>query len=183
MIKRFIILLCFLPFIFCGMNPYIAGIVQTSSENPTETLRPDSDIVTTNWTYDSAGFYQDVSDDSDTTDIYTSNQNIRCIFTCADTSAASGKTIVKVTIYARARDTAGSTPPDFYVNPGDVYQYTFSAITGSLATYSYEMTENPHTSSAWTSANIDSTFIGLETANATNTTELADLWLVVEYEN
>ena len=146
-----------------------------------ETLRPDGNTSTANWTASSVGFYQDTSDETDSTYVYTSNQNARIILTAANTSASAGKTINSVTIKCRVRDTAGSTAPDLYINPGSVFTYTLTGITGSFAEYEQILTVNPHTTNAWTSSEINSTFIGFDTANATNTTELAELWIEVDY--
>ena len=169
-----------------GISPAKASMIIQKFSNDggdtTEILRPDGDTLTTNWAASSAGFYQDVSDESNSTYIYTSFQNQKIILTCADTSASAGKTITNVTIKAIIRDTAGSTVPDFYLNVGGtVYQYAMSGISGTFTEYTHSLDNSPKTGTAWTSTEINGTFVGMETANATNTTELAELWIVVTY--
>ena len=151
-----------------------------------ETLETTSDIAVTNWTSTGANHYSVVADSNDATYTETAYQAQQLFLGLADTSASAGKTINKITLKCRARNTNGTEIPSFRISTdSNSYNFALSGITSSWAEYSHDLTVNPKTSAAWTTAGnagIDAMFIGFITANAANNTQVSKLWVKVDYE-
>jgi len=184
-LKKYLVILCIIlspaMAMAWGVMCVSGGVEASGGGNPTELLRPDADSTTTDWTYTTNGYYQDVSDETDSTYIYATNQSLTCGFYLDDTSSSSGKTIVSVTLHGRIRNTTSSSIPDLLIYTNGTYYYALSGITASFVEYTEELTENPNTSAAWTSTEIDSLYLGARTPGSANTTQVADLWVTVEY--
>lgn len=153
----------------------------TQGSSSVETLRPTSDITTGSWSNTGEGYWQAVSDQSDSSYMSTTNWQQSSLLGLANTSASSGKTISNVTIKARIRNTNGSAVPEIQFYRNDINRNAISAVTGSFAEYSWSMNVNPETSGAWTSAMVDAMSVGVRSANTTNNTAYSEIWVEVTY--
>jgi hypothetical protein len=185
--KKLFIILCLLLLCFIPANAGVITVVNNSSMavtagNPTEILRATGVGAANAWTYSTTGLYQDSSDSDNGTYIQCIVYDDALYLDLANTSASAGKTIVKITFHAIARNTANSNIPRFLIYSAGTYLVNFSAITGTFVEYTNEWALNPNTSAAWTSTNINNLSIGFKTYAGANTTQIAEAWIEVEYE-
>lgn len=159
------------------------AVVNNSTQNGSavETLRPTSDGTTGDWTNTGSGFWQSVSDQSESTYMSTTLWQASSLLGLANTSASSGKTISNVTIKAKIRNTNGTAVPEIQFYRNNINRNALASVTGSFAEYSWSMNTNPETSSAWTSAQIDAMSVGVRSANTTNATDYSEIWVEVTY--
>jgi len=153
-----------------------------------ETLRPTSDLVQ-NWTPSSGTDHYALVDESaeDTADyLRVTNFYKPELFDIPNVSVSSGKTINSVTIKARVlTNTADAT--DFvlraYISGTSYDSSNFAAIGTSYGTVSYTWLLNPRTSSAWTSADIDSSYWGFMNGVNAGGSEyrVSQFWVEINY--
>jgi len=159
-------------------------IVPQDEPDGTETLRPTSDIHS-NWDNTGAADYTEVdeAEASDADYVYESDSYQRNTYGFEDTSAASGKTINKVTIHVRGKAASGSQKIKTVVWDGADAEYVGEIYlsTSSYDDYTLDLTTDPHTGIAWTSANIDSYGFGHRTGTITDTVYISQFYIVVHY--
>lgn len=135
-----------------------------------ETLTINGNGTTTSgWVAEGGDFTRIQSDDGDTTRLYSPITNQVRQFAITNTSASSGATINSVKVYFKFRslDPVSNTF-QIGVRTGSTDYWSANKDTVNVTTYilfSETWTVNPNTSSAWTSAQIDSLEIGVKKIN------------------
>lgn len=126
------------------------------------------------------------SNDSDTTYISSSTNAQRQSFAFSGASVPAGSTINSVSFNVIAKEVQSGSKIKLMVekglNPSDRFTGGSNSLSGTYATYSLDLTNNPFTSSAWTVSEVNAwtTKFGIEN-DANKTAAITQMYVIVYY--
>jgi len=168
------------------MLPSVVG----AAPDLTPDLDPDGDTATINLSTSDGGptHYTLVSDDSDTTYVYSQANNYETdLYTLTDTTTAPGK-INSVTVNFRASAEVNGTAPSaravISVGGTPYSSTTEHTLTTSWTGYTGVWNTNPSDGSEWTWADVNALQAGVELKKADTPPQnsmCSEVWVVVDY--